>query len=328
MRMLDNIAQSLSPGMLDELGGRVDITNVAKWYFEINDSLLPDKDRPIALPPWPIAWIEYHAPAYTNWRGELTPWDFDFTGIGFKLTTRQIKKDTVYSFLGRSFSWDDRAFVEAVDDGAEWGSSAQLWLMFPSGSVLKTGSIGLFYREDGSLVDGIGFSYPAPGVAPPHITPDKYMLETFLPLYWPVQFAISLMHAKNVELVDKPIPRHVRRRAARRGEPVIQYKTLVIEPFKKQVRNEAAASGESEIHRALHICRGHFATYTEDAPLFGKYTGTYWRPMHVRGRADVGIVHKDYKIVADDKQPVAPSSSSPSSWSDGDGGEEQAGVGG
>lgn len=313
MRLLDNISQSLPPGALDSLKGRVDITNVAQWYYEVNDGLLHDKDMPIALPPWPETWIEYRCPAYINWQGELTPWGLEYTAIGFKLTTREIKKDTDFSFLGRTFSWDDGAFLGAINEGAAWGGALQLWLLFPSGRVLKTGDVGLFYREDGSLVDGIGFSYPRPGVTPPHITKDTYLQNVFLPLYRPVQFAISLMHAKNVTLVDAAIPRHERRRAARKGLPLIQYKTLVIEPFKKQVRNEAAASGESEIHRALHICRGHFATYTEDAPLFGKYTGTYWRPMHVRGRADVGIVHKDYKIVADDKQPAVPPSSSPSS---------------
>jgi hypothetical protein len=48
--------------------------------------------------------------------------------------------------------------------------------------------------------------------------------------------------------------------------------------------------------RALHICRGSFATYTEDAPLFGRVVGTVWRPPHVKGNEAAGKVNKNYKI--------------------------------
>ena len=111
-----------------------------------------------------------------------------------------------------------------------------------------------------------------------------------------VMFANALTHCKNVELIDQPLTRQQRRRKERKNE--IYYKVLVIEPFKKQVRNEAAQHGGSEIDRALHICRGHFATYTEDKPLFGKYTGTFWKPMHVRGKRSAGMVVKDYEVHA------------------------------
>lgn len=116
-------------------------------------------------------------------------------------------------------------------------------------------------------------------------------------LLFPLAFAISLMHCKNVELIDQPLTRQQRRKLERKGG--IRYKTLVIEPFKKQVRNEAQQTGESEIKRALHICRGHFATYTEERPLFGKYSGTFWKPMHVKGNRAAGEVVKDYKISTD-----------------------------
>ncbi len=48
--------------------------------------------------------------------------------------------------------------------------------------------------------------------------------------------------------------------------------------------------------RALHICRAHFAHYTEEHPLFGKYTRTFYKPMHVRGSLKEGLVIKDYDI--------------------------------
>jgi hypothetical protein len=114
---------------------------------------------------------------------------------------------------------------------------------------------------------------------------------------FPALVAISFMHCKNVDLIDEPLTRQQRRMKERKGG--ITYKVLDIEPFKKQVRSETRP-GESQLQRALHICRGNFATYTEDNPLFGKLTGTYWRPMHVKGNKSRGEIVKDYDIVIND----------------------------
>jgi hypothetical protein len=59
---------------------------------------------------------------------------------------------------------------------------------------------------------------------------------------------------------------------------------------------KASEPGDGHADRAMHICRGHFAKYTDDAPLFGRYTGLFWKPMHVRGNVRNGIVDKDYKL--------------------------------
>jgi hypothetical protein len=47
--------------------------------------------------------------------------------------------------------------------------------------------------------------------------------------------------------------------------------------------------------KALHVCRGNYATYTEDKPLFGRITGTVWRKSHTRGDAKNGVIVSDYK---------------------------------
>ena len=124
----------------------------------------------------------------------------------------------------------------------------------------------------------------------------EYFQENMLP-FW---FAVSLMHCKNVELVDAPpAPPKVAAKRAKKGIPEIKFKTLVIEPMRKQIRREKAEDGEptSEIQRALHICRGHFKDYREN-PLFGKYADIYWWEPHVRGSAKNGAIVKDYKVNA------------------------------
>ena len=52
-----------------------------------------------------------------------------------------------------------------------------------------------------------------------------------------------------------------------------------------------------EMTRA-HLVRGHFATFTEDAPAFGKPwgIGRFWIPPHIRGDESKGIVEKEYVL--------------------------------
>src|SRR6266567_1480451 len=78
-------------------------------------------------------------------------------------------------------------------------------------------------------------------------------------------------------------------------KPVFTFHTIDIEPSKQVLRTEGHIS-ENGLARALHICRGHFAHYTAEKPLFGKYTGTFYRPMHIRGTAEQGISVKDYRV--------------------------------
>ncbi len=118
-------------------------------------------------------------------------------------------------------------------------------------------------------------------------------------ILYPALLALSFMHCKNVARVEvQPPPKLSRAHARRHGAPLVKYYTLQIDPMREVLRRE----GDSErvgLKKALHICRGHFAHY-DDKPLFGKYQGTFWRPSHVRGSGQHGIVVKDYAV----KEPV------------------------
>ena len=46
----------------------------------------------------------------------------------------------------------------------------------------------------------------------------------------------------------------------------------------------------------MHLCRGHFKTFSEEAPLFGKFTGTYWWEPQLRGDASRGRLDKEYRV--------------------------------
>ena len=54
-----------------------------------------------------------------------------------------------------------------------------------------------------------------------------------------------------------------------------------------------------------HMVRGNFAEYGADKPLFGKYTGRFWIPAHVRGKREEGqsVTPKDYVVVPAEATP-------------------------
>lgn len=109
----------------------------------------------------------------------------------------------------------------------------------------------------------------------------------------PGLFAINLMHCKNVHLVEAEPTKRQKRMSKKHNKPLYRYHIL------KVATGKGAYSGltaTTNINMSHHICRGHFRTYEDYAPLFGKYVGTFWIPSHVRGRESEGIVEKDYDI--------------------------------
>lgn len=113
--------------------------------------------------------------------------------------------------------------------------------------------------------------------------------------------AMAMFHVRNIGTREHAIPRHIRRRLQKDGfqGPMI-YRTLTLRPFTEDAEMEKRnrmPTGE----RALHLVRGHFATYTSAAPMLGRYIGTFWRPEHLAGNGGTGNVRKTYTF---DPSPV------------------------
>jgi hypothetical protein len=135
----------------------------------------------------------------------------------------------------------------------------------------------------------------------PNVPEDAQMefTEMFISYLGAALFAVSLLHCKNValRLVDPP-DRLSRKHERKHGRPLTRYHVLEIAPMRRTLDSEGEAQTKGLRH-ALHICRGHFKTFTEEAPLFGRHVGTYWWPAQVRGSAAHGIVEKDYRVRLD-----------------------------
>lgn len=107
---------------------------------------------------------------------------------------------------------------------------------------------------------------------------------------------LAFLHCKNVKSLCESIPTPERGR--KKGDPrppQLKFYTLDISPMKEVLRSEGRSETEG-IGRALHICRGHFAHYSEEKPLFGRLAGTFWIPDHVRGKLEHGQVVKNYAV--------------------------------
>lgn len=111
-----------------------------------------------------------------------------------------------------------------------------------------------------------------------------------------VVFAISMMNCKNiVKVAIDPDPKLQKVRAKKKKKPLVRYHVLRIVPNKVKYRRPVLH--KTDRHPAVHICRGHFRTYTKEAPLMGKAVGTFWFQSHVRGSRSEGMVLKDYEVV-------------------------------
>jgi hypothetical protein len=115
---------------------------------------------------------------------------------------------------------------------------------------------------------------------------------------FPIMLAVAFMNCKNVVVAPNEPDRHLNRERRKHGlKPFLRYHTINIEPMKKVLKTEGKIESLG-LKRALHIVRGHFSTYTEEKPLFGKVAGTFWIPSHVRGSTEEGVVVSDYQISA------------------------------
>lgn len=148
----------------------------------------------------------------------------------------------------------------------------------------------LWVRKDGTLdAEATELHSAAPMSEMRRFNEESYLLE-------PLLLTLSFLHCKNVTRREVAQPAFEQRTwRAKHKRPLVRYHVLDIEPMREVLRTEGR-SDEVGLKRALHICRGHFVSYSPDKPLFGKVSGTFWKPQHIRGSKKRGLVVKDYRV--------------------------------
>lgn len=288
------------------------IDNVTQYLFAETDQehwTLSD-DFPNVAPPFHTMWFETNGP--TDIVSSETP--EHLRAIHDRVQTdaalRGTMRDMQWGVLWRSFDVDDADIpVELSDEmilarrkGARWAVAATLAMRQPDGVLVYPIAMHRFdVLPSGKAVDEGILSVP-PSIAKQfgEIYQDaetgvRFAINAMSTYFFPVYLAVSFCHCKNVLRIENSLGRHERRHEERAGRAFVRYYTLEINPMREVIRREG---GEAEVgtKKAMHIVRGHFATYSQEHPLFGRYSGTFWKPMHVRGDITKGIASKDYVV--------------------------------
>jgi hypothetical protein len=293
----------------------VDLSEPARWlYDDPSREWLTYTDYPSLLPPWPTTWFEFKIPQWSHSGDEvidlhpeliprlgcLAVTDEHDENEGADVLRTDELLTRVEGYLGQRIPQPPEAtalrqahLADAIRRGTRCRWTVIFQSYFEAVHQLNRGATAGFYLdEQGRAILGTHFMV--------HDTDDPQMAEAENMMFTPIFFGIALLHCKNITTERIDVPEKVRRARVKKGMPDVQFRTLVVEPMRKQMR--AASGGATGIKQALHWVRGSFATYGPERPMFGKLTGTFWRPLHAAGSPVQGAVVKDYEVVPPERR--------------------------
>lgn len=182
--------------------------------------------------------------------------------------------------------------LQIAKDVAKWVIVTSLWFTHSKGQYAGRPLCALVFGT--LIIDRAGkllwHGYTGEGIDIDGTEMNNVMTSRLLVL----GLGLSFMNCRNVKCSDRVVECS-RQFHKRTKAPQLLFKTLDITPMRDILRHEGYSDTEGTA-RALHICRGHFATYSEDRPLFGRLSGTFWVSDHVRGKSENGEVVKNYKV--------------------------------
>lgn len=312
----------------------VDITNVVDYLNALDGET--DVEMPTVVPPWNIAFYQARSPHhYRRVRSDYKSGPAYFLGsehYGVIVITYRKPDKSQYSIDEIIETLPDIASQRECIRPCHWLVVAMLFLQdtiqsvgtricWPINSIFFLGPNGNFAQEQNEslgiltdygleLIDDLIRAGKREYQREEAYSRLRRIIASHCAHYYftPVLLANAFAHCKNVKISEMPPEpqRPLKNSQKRRGVqqvPHYSYHVLDIEPMKEVLRTEGQ-SEKTGLTRALHICRGHFATYTDEKPLFGRVTGTFWKPMHVRGSIKAGIAAKDYNVLKPKKTGV------------------------
>lgn len=259
----------------------IKISNVSRYLFEVNSQEVwtVDKDFPNLAPPFTHMFFEWNPPRFINSEGKITPTDYQYDIAGKSVL--MTKMGMFVEGVPRSDGGWTLILVGAalVDD-----EPMLLARSFVSIDVQPDGNVSHERTPDGKLLA------QKIGVIAEDVSIAGEVRSVIPSMMNPVLLAISFMHCKNV--VIRTHETGVKK--ARKQGYHETFKTLEIEALQKILNAHGAQ--HTGIQNALHMCRGHFKTYTADAPLLGRATGTFFWAQQIRGSRSAGVSRKDYGV--------------------------------
>ena len=265
------------------------IDNVAQYYFAHHTTpkgvMDPPETFPQLSPPFPCAFYEYNV--------DLAMWNVVFTGGPARCVRAGILLHAVNPALVR---------IRGIEESSHLVLAGVLFIQLrrPNSGDTYGPAMAMFLGidRDGQATSPLmtqpwGFRDTWMEVVPEHDVRAICRLAGFA---LPVFLAQSFLHCRNVSTQQHvPPPKLSKAFNRRHGRPLVQFKTLAIEPMKEVLRKQGRIE-QNGLPKALHLCRGHFKDYRNSAGLFGKHKGLFWWDMHARGDLEHGAVVKDYAI--------------------------------
>lgn len=181
---------------------------------------------------------------------------------------------------------------------AEWLVTTKMFISDSGRSATLT-QIMWWIRKDGYCLDWLDYTSSFLNTfhhSRGHADDPRSLSVYNFGLLWPWLAAIDILNSRNVVLVEKPTPPKVAAKRKKAGRPDIVYKTLAVRVKKNDVRFLYPHHEPQAADRRRHHVRGHFKTYTDERPLFGKYTGRFFWAPQWRGLERVGTIYKVYDV--------------------------------
>lgn len=252
---------------------------------------VPDQIDPTQLPqlspPYENCWFEWTLQINKNPDSSIPD---DFSGVlDDRLLDTMLNLDGAMRLGVNLVSWHDKAegwylFLRPFMKGEN-----NRTIIFPYRFFIKLNSNG--YLPDGKLKVQLNLHENPDAITSQMIKDDDLFQSGFIN---PVLYSLALSNCKNV--VTQEIGNFTDRGKRNRYRKwKYRHYVMQIRPMQEVTKHEHIGDPISK-DLSFHFCRGHFKTYTEEKPLFGKYIGTFHWNAYTRGSIKSGIVSKDYNI--------------------------------
>mgnify|MGYP006967759552 FL=1 len=278
---------------------RADVASDMYWQSAI-DVWRRDKDYPPMRLPYPKMWIEWDQPATFHVGREVkTTALFDHTGFA-PMFGALIRDIPIPASRLMEVHPMDRPLHSNYQESRFMNGSVRL--AFPK-KCAQAIDCHIFTMREGMVVqlpfrtfvfvDAAGQQITEPQyVGPSEAEGGMFMQKIQQVITPPCLLAIGLMNCKNITTEEHESPVPVGRKGRRR-KPDLTYHTINVPGYSTGGVGTGQHPGV-----AFHRVRGHFKTFTPEAPLMGQHVGTYWWGWQVRGKKELGSVLTDYKVGA------------------------------
>lgn len=269
--------------------------NVAEYVWSFKKTLTYS-EYPNVAPPFDRMFIEFRVPMAGG--DKTMPFGFAVTAYDLDSKPGLRELDEAPQVNGARFNMDViktakwscvvHVFLDPVlnpkEGGYEWR-----YYVDPTGKIMRCSmdaNVYVMHLATGAFESGV----------------PEFIDHLFSTMFHTVLMAISLMHSKNVELVEQIPPAKLSKKAEKKyGQPLTRYCVIKVNPMRTLKRSTGETDIEvskSQSNRPMTIVRGHFKDFRDGKGLFGKYKDIYWWDQHVIGDPELGVIEKDYKVLA------------------------------